>query len=42
MVGGDMEWESNERNTLVEGFIMGLGRNVGLGKFLEFHKDDPT
>lgn len=38
-VGGRME--SNERDTLVEGAITGLERNVVLGKFSPFPKDDP-
>lgn len=38
-VGGRME--SNERDTLVEGAITGLERNVVLGKFSAFPKDDP-
>ena len=36
------EMESNERGILIEGAIMGLGRNLVLGKFPEFNKDDPS
>ena len=37
---GGMEWERNEKDLLVEGLIMGLGRNLVLGKFPGIHKDD--
>lgn len=30
-VGGGMEWDSNEREILIEGVTMGLGRNLMLG-----------
>ena len=33
--------DSNERSILVEGAIMGLERNLVLGKFPGIHKDDP-
>ena len=35
-----MERESNERDILIEGAIMGLGRNLVLGKFPGIHKDE--
>ena len=35
--GGD-----NERDNLIEGAIMGLGRNLVLGEFPGIHKDDPS
>lgn len=34
-VGGGPEWESNERDMLIEGAILAVGRNLVLGKFLE-------
>ena len=41
-----MEWESNEREILIEFLIeratMRLGRNLVLGKFPRIHKDDPS
>ena len=41
-IGGGMEWESNESDILIEGAIIGLGRNLVLGKFPGNHKDDPS
>lgn len=41
-VGGGTKWEINERNILVERSIMGLVRNLGLGKLLDIHKDDSS
>lgn len=38
-MGGPKE-ESNERDVLIEGTIMGSGRNFVLGKFSGIHKDD--
>lgn len=32
---------SNERDTLIEGAIMDLGRNLALGKFQRIYKNDP-
>ena len=40
-IGGGMERESNERDILIEGAIVGLGRNLALEKFSGIHKDDP-
>lgn len=37
-----MERESNKRDILMEGVIVGLGRNLVLGKLPRIHKDDPT
>ena len=37
-----MKEESNERDILIEGVIMGLGRNLVLGKLPGIYKDDPT
>ena len=34
--------ENNERDILIEGAIMGLGRNLVLGKLPGTHKDDPS
>ena len=41
-VGRRMERESNERDILIEGAIMGLGRNLVLGKFPGIHKEVPS
>lgn len=42
-VGGQMEGENNERDTLVlEGAIWGLRRNLLRGKFPGIHEDDPS
>ena len=41
-VGGVAERGSNERDILIEGAIIGLGRNQVLGKFPEIHKNDPS
>lgn len=42
-VGGRMEDENNERDTLVlEGVIWGLRRNLVPGKFPGIHEDDPS
>ncbi|EGW04023.1 hypothetical protein I79_005420 [Cricetulus griseus] len=40
-VGGRAD-ESKERDTSVEEDIMGLTRNLALGKLPGMHKDDPT
>lgn len=40
--GEGMERKINERYIFAEGAIMGLGRNVVLGKFPGFHKGDPN
>ena len=34
--------ENKERDILIEGAIMGLGRNLTLEKFPGIHKDDPS
>ena len=34
--------ESKERDILIEGAIVGLARNLALGKFPGAHKDDPN
>ena len=34
--------ESNEREILIEGTIMGLETNLVVGKFPGIHKDDPN
>lgn len=39
---GRTEKESNERDSLIEGTIMGLTRSLSLGKFPGIHKDDPN
>ena len=36
------EWGSNERDILVEGDIVRLGRNLVLVKFSKIHKDDTS
>ena len=41
-VAGGTEGESNERDILMEGAIMELGRNLVLEKFSVIHKDDPS
>ena len=38
---GKTEAESKEKDTLIEGAIMGLARTLTLKKFPEIHKDDP-
>ena len=39
--GGRTGPEKNERDILIDGFIIGLGRILVLGKFQGIHKDDP-
>ena len=39
-VEGGTDRDSNEKDILIEGAIMGLGRNLVLGKFSGIHKDD--
>ena len=39
---GEMEWESNERDILIEGAIMQLRRNLVLEKFPGLCKNDPS
>ena len=34
--------ESKERDNLIEGAIVGLARNLVLGKFSGLHKDNPS
>lgn len=34
--------ESKERDTLIEGIIMGLARSLALGTFPGIHKNDPS
>ena len=41
-VGGRTERENKERDTLIEGAIMGLGKHLTLGKLPGIHKDDPS
>ena len=41
-VEGRMERKSNDIGILIEEVIMGLGRNLGLGKYQAIHKDDPN
>ena len=41
-VGGGMEWKHSKRDILIEGVIMGIGRNLMLGRFLGVHTDDPS
>ena len=40
-IGGRTKRENKERDILIEGAIMGLARNLALGKFPGIHKDDP-
>ena len=40
LVGRGMERERNERDILIEGAILWLGRNLVLGKLPGIHKDD--
>ena len=40
--GGGTEWESKERDTLIEEAIVALERNLSLEKFPGIHKDDPS
>ena len=43
MVEGEMGGVREQwRDILVKGVTMGLGRNLGLGKFPRIHKDDPS
>ena len=37
-----MEWESNEREILIERATMELGRNMMLGKSPRIHNNDPA
>ena len=39
---GRIEKYSKERDILIEGAIVGLARNLVLGKFPGNHKDDPS
>ena len=39
---GGIKKESNERNMLIEGAIMGLVRNLVLKKFPGIHKNEPS
>ena len=39
---GGREKGSNERDILIEGIVMGLGRKSVLGNFPGIHKDDPS
>ena len=39
-VGERTEKESKERDILIDGSIMGLARNLALGKFPGIHKDN--
>ena len=39
---GEVERGSNERDNLIDRAIMGLGRNLVLGKFPGIHMDDPS
>lgn len=39
---GKTERENKERSILIEGGIMGLVRNLTLGKCPEIHKDDSS
>ena len=41
-VGGRTERESKERDILIEGAIMGLARNMALGKFPRIHRMTPA
>lgn len=41
-VGGGMEKEDNERDILIEGEIIGLGRNLVPGNLPGIHKDDSS
>lgn len=40
--GVENERESNERDLLIEGTIMGLGRNLVLKEIRGIHKNDPS
>lgn len=40
--GGRTERDSNERNTLIDRFLMGLGRNLVPEKLKRNQKDDPS
>ena len=40
--GGRKGRESKESNLFIEGAIMGLAKNIALGKFPGIHKDDPS
>ena len=37
-----MEWESNEREILIERATVGLGRKLALRKFPRIYKDNPS
>ena len=39
---GGIGRENSEKDILTEGPIMGLGRNLVLGKFSGIHKDDSS
>ena len=39
--GGGTEWESNERDILIERATMGLGRILVLRNYPRIHKNDP-
>ena len=41
-VAGRIERKSKERDTLIEGAIMGLARNLAVEKFTGIHKDDSS
>ena len=41
-VAGGADRESNERDNLMEGAIMGLRRNLAPKKFPGIHKNDPS
>lgn len=41
-MGRRKDGRREERNTLTEGTIMELTRNLALGKFPRIHKDDPN
>lgn len=42
LLGVRMEKENNERDTLTEQAILGIGRNLVLRKFPGIPKDDPS
>ena len=39
-VTGGAKWKDNERGILLEGAIIGRGRNMVLGQFPRMHKND--
>ena len=41
-VGGGMERENKERGILIEGAILGFGRNLISGNLPGIHKDNPS